>query len=163
MILGDVQYLRHLFADHIVVGNVTLEPAALVSQLDDGKQHILDGGGIVLHRKASVAVGVYPLGQHAYGGGSGLPRGGCDNVVQPCEHIPVINSYKAGGLLVAARRRGEPRFHNGDKILSRYGLGLILPAVAVAGGDSFQNVHKAFLLYLIFLWIDYTTSSGGSQ
>ena len=61
----NVQDFCHLIAYMIRIGDMAFDPAALIPERHDRKQHVLNGRGVILHMKAFVSVRNYFLRQHA--------------------------------------------------------------------------------------------------
>ena len=121
---------------------MAFNPAALVSQLHDGEQHVLDRGGIILHGEAFVPVRVDPPGEHADRRRGGFRHGRIDDFAKPLQDGGIVHGDQARGLPVAAGRRVQAGLHNGFQVGPRDGRGLVFSPVAVTAADRVQNVHS---------------------
>ena len=131
--------------------NAMMETIYLVSQKGlveshDRQKHVLDGGGIILNRKALVAVRIDSPGKHTDRGRRCLCDRRIDHSLKLRKHLGIIDGDQVCRLLITSRWRGKTRFHDLHKILSRNRSILEFTAVTSSGIDCFKYVH----LYSLF-------------
>ena len=106
-------------------------PAALVSQIHDGEQHVLNGGRIILYGKAFITICTDPLRQHTNGCRSSISDRGLNHIMKPFQNLRVVHGNETSCLLVAAGRGRNTGLQDFYQILSWHRYCLELPPIAM--------------------------------
>lgn len=88
--------------DLIVICNMTFVPTALISEFNYCEEHIFYCSRIVLHRKASVPIGIDPLSKNTNYARRRLSGGRIYDFVQFMKCFFVVYGYQTCCLLIAA-------------------------------------------------------------